>query len=386
MRVTLVSPFDPLPPQVNGAEGHLGGVERVLAEVSTRLASRGHDVTVLCSTEGDWGDRRQGPLLMRRMRRRITVMRTPVAGLAAHLDADADIVHVPATYPFTTAPVLRRAHRLGVPSVLDFHFEPSPPSRLGRMGAAIYRQAGPRAYTLAQATMVRSHAYADSAPSLQHVPRRRLRVVPNGIDPRQFKPDGPRRMRTDLLFVGRLVPYKGVDVLLEALSRIHPQPSLVVAGDGPLRKALEEKARHLYLEVDFLGRVADQDLPALYRSARATVLPSVNGQEAFGITLVESMACGTPVVASDLPGVADVARAGGLVAPPRDPDALAAHLRRVLDPDFALPRGVELARRCHATYSWDAVTDRVEAVYNEVAGFTRTGGVPLATPVGDPVP
>lgn len=386
MRVTFVSPFDPFPSRRDDAQGHLGGVERVLAELATRLAARGHDVTMLCSTAGAWGDSHEGALQMRRVRRRLTVLRTPVAGLAAQLEPDADIVHVPATYPFTTAPVLRRAHRLGIPAVLDFHFEPSPPSRLGRLGAAVYRQAGPRSYPLAQAALVRSRAYAESAPSMQRVPRRRWRIVPNGIDPARFRPDGPRRRPTDLLFVGRLVPYKGLGVLLEAVSRLHPRPHLTVAGDGPMRKTLQDKAAHLYLDVEFLGRVEDRDLPALYRSASATVLPSINGQEAFGIALVESMACGTPVVASDLPGVADVARAGGLVAPPGNVDALAAQLRRILDPDFGLPRGMELAKRTHASYSWDAVTDRVEAVYHEVAGIPRDGhAVPVPQARGEPV-
>ena len=386
MKVTLVSPFDPRPVAADGAKGHVGGVERALGEIAARLAARGHDMTVVCSTEGPWGAAREGAIQMQRVRRRLTVLRTPVAGLAGYIQPDADVVHVPATYPFTTAPVLRRAHRLGVPSVLDFHFEPSPPSRLGRLGAALYRQAGPRAYPLAQAAIVRSRAYAESAPSLSRVPRRLWRVVPNGIDPQQFRPDGPKKGDGELLFVGRLVPYKGLGVLFEAMSRLHPRPRLTVVGDGPMRKSLEDRAQHLYIDVDFVGRVPDADLPAYYRGAAATVLPSVNGQEAFGIALVESMACGTPVVASDLPGVGELARSGGLVCPPGDPDALAAQLRRALDPNFGIPRGRELADRAHAAYSWDAVTDRIESIYNEVAGTPVDGGATaLADPVGNTV-
>ena len=387
MRITMMSPFDTRPSELDGAKAHVGGVERALAEIAARLAERKHDVTVVCSTEGAWGDQHEGSLCMRRVRRRMTVLRTPIAHLASHIAPDADVVHVPATYPFTTAPALRRAHRLGVPSVLDFHFEPCPPSRVGRLAAALYRRTGPRSYPLAQAAIVRSRAYAESAPSLQLVPRRRWRIVPNGIDPKQFCAEGPRRGdRSELLFVGRLVPYKGLDILLQAMARIHPRPHLTVVGDGPLRKTLEERAQHLYLDVDFLGRVPDEQLPALYRGAAATVLPSVNRQEAFGIALVESMACGTPVVASDLPGVGDVGRSGGLVAPPGDIDALALQLRRILDPGLRIPRGPELARRTHAAFSWDAVTDRIEAVYNEVAGIPDDGGAfPVADPHGKPV-
>ena len=81
-----------------------------------------------------------------------------------------------------------------------------------------------------------------------------------------------------------------------------------------------------------------------------------------------------PVVASDLPGVGELARGGGLVVPPGDPDALAAQLRRVLDPAFGIPRGQELASKAHAAYSWDAVTERIEAVYREVGGEPQDGG------------
>jgi glycosyltransferase involved in cell wall biosynthesis len=383
MRVTLVSPFDPRPAAADGAKAHLGGVERALSEIACRLARRGHRVTLLSSTDGPWGDTVEEGLRMRRVRRRLTVLRTPVAALAHHVGPDTDVVQVPATYPFTTAPVLRRAHSLGIPSVLDFHFEPVPAGRIGRLAARAYLRTAPRAYRLAHATLVRSRAYAESARSLDHVPQRRWRIVPNGIDPQRFRPDGPASGDGGLLFVGRLVPYKGIEVLLQAVSRLRPRPPLRIVGDGPLRKLLEHKAQSLYIDVEFLGRVPEAQLPALYRGAEATVLPSVNRQEAFGIALVESMACGTPVVASDLPGVGDVARLGGLVARAGDPDALAAQLRRVLDPGFAIARGPALARRAHEAYSWDAVTDRIEAVYREVVG-PATDGDGLAAPQPSP--
>ncbi len=77
------------------------------------------------------------------------------------------------------------------------------------------------------------------------------------------------------------------------------------------------------------------------------------------------MACGTPVVASDLPGVSEVASHGGLVAEPGDPDALADQLNRALNAD-QLPRGKELAARIHAEFSWETLTDRLESVYDDV--------------------
>ena len=372
MRITLVTPYDPHPAAVAAGSAHVGGVERVFAEVSRRLAAKGHDVTLICATmDGSPGRRREAGLTVIRSHCRMTVLRTPVCRLARHIPRNTDVVQVAATYPFTTASCLRRAKQLGVPAVLDFHFEPNPPGLIGHLAAEAYRHVGPPAYKLADAVLVRSEAYARSAPGLADVPADRLRFVPNGIDPQRFRPDGPRHEgdgRGYLLFVGRLVPYKGLDVLLEALAGPGGIPLLVV-GDGPQRRRLELKARELGVDARFLGRVADDELPALYRGARLTILPSINRQEAFGISLLESMACGTPVVASDLPGVGDVARLGGLTARVGDAQDLARAIELALD-DATLPRGADLAERIHADYSWDAVTDRVERVLADVVRST----------------
>jgi glycosyltransferase involved in cell wall biosynthesis len=370
MRITLVSPFDPQPPTVAGRQANVGGVERVFAEVARRLANRGHDVTLLCSTDGPGGRRMEDGVSVIREHRRLTLFRAPVCTLTRRLPYTADIVHVAATYPFTTPAVLQRAHRLGIASVLDFHFEPQLESRLGRLAAKAYQQVGPPRYALADAVLVRSLAYAARSPSLDGIPRERLHVVPNGIDPERFRPGGPFRKGDYMLFVGRLVPYKGLDTLLDALATAKVRHPLLIVGDGPLRQPLEAKARRLRLDVHFLGRVADEDLPPLYRGARLTLLPSVNGQEAFGISLIESMACGTPVLASALPGVEDVARVGGLTAPPGDAPALAAQLKAALEPD-RLPRGPALAAKVHRLYSWDAVADRMLDVYAQVLARRR---------------
>lgn len=384
MRITLVSPFDPHPADVLAGKAHVGGVERVFAEVGRRLAGRGHDVTVLCSTMGAPGRSREAGMQVVRRACRMTVLRAPVCRLARHIPRNSDVVQVAATYPFTTASCLRKAKALGIPAVLDFHFEPNPPGLVGRIASEAYRRVGPPSYRLADAVLVRSEAYARSAPGLADVPADRLRFVPNGIDPARFHPDGPRHAGPDggyLLFVGRLVPYKGLDVLLEALAGPGGLPLLVV-GDGPQRKRLEARARDLGVDARFLGRVADDELPALYRGARLTVLPSVNRQEAFGITLLESMACGTPVLASDLPGVGDVARLGGRTCRPGDPDDLAEALEAALA-DPALPRGKALADAIHAAYSWDAVTDRVLAVLADVVAHPAPQEVKAVAHPGD---
>ncbi len=135
-------------------------------------------------------------------------------------------------------------------------------------------------------------------------------VVPFGVDTQRLVATDEVRARADvlrarhqtpiLLFVGRLVPYKGVDVRLRALHGIEATTLLV--GAGPLRAMLETQARELGLSgVRFLGAVSDAELTALYHAADLFVLPSVTRAEAFGVVQLEAMACGVPVVSTNLP-------------------------------------------------------------------------------------
>jgi lipopolysaccharide/colanic/teichoic acid biosynthesis glycosyltransferase/glycosyltransferase involved in cell wall biosynthesis len=199
-----------------------------------------------------------------------------------------------------------------------------------------------------------------SAPPMQDVPalaahRDKVAVIPYGLDPAGYEPGAePSRdpqAQPTLLFVGRLVPYKGVDVLLRAMAGV--PASLVLVGDGPLRGSLEALARQLGLQdrVRFLGRVSDDERLDWYRRADVFVLPSVTRQEAFGMVQVEAMLCGRPVVSTDLPtGVPWVNRDGesGLVVPPGDAAALSAALLRLCEDRALRARlGQGARRRAH---------------------------------------
>jgi glycosyltransferase involved in cell wall biosynthesis len=365
MRIAMVSPFDPFGPRDGHA--HVGGVERVLAELSTRLQARGHQLDVICSAEASGrGDSvRDDGVRVRRLRRIGTFMRAPLADWSDCLQGNYDLVHVPATYPFVTPGLLKRAQRLHLPAVLDFHFEPDPVTALGRAAARAYRIIGPPSYRSASRVLVRSHDYARHAPSLAGIPEERRRELPNGIDPARFHPDAIPAGDGYLLFVGRLVPYKGLDVALRALSAMQDAPPLWVVGDGPMRESWQDLAKHLHVRTRWFTHVPDDALPGFYTGAVLTILPSVGRQECFGISLLESMASGTPVVASDLPGVRAVAQMGGVTATPGDVASWQQTLQAALAGD--LPRGRALARTIRMRCSWEAVTLRLEQCYEEVA-------------------
>jgi len=131
-----------------------------------------------------------------------------------------------------------------------------------------------------------------------------------------------------VLTVGRMVPYKGLDVLLAAAERLDAR--VVLVGGGPEEPRLRALAGR---RVEFAGRVSDDDLVAHYHAADVFCLPSVTIAEAFGIVLLEAMACGLPLVTTALPtGVSAVNRQGvtGIVVPPGDAGALAEALRAML--------------------------------------------------------
>jgi rhamnosyl/mannosyltransferase len=155
-------------------------------------------------------------------------------------------------------------------------------------------------FALARAVsiVVASPTLAASAPALREWQSKCV-VIPYGIEIDADSPAIIRRaeeLRRTLLgplvlFVGRLVPYKGADVLLEAMQGIDAEA--VVVGDGPMRRELEERARRADNRVRFAGEVTQDELHAYYRACDLLVLPSVTRQEAFGVVQLEAMACGT---------------------------------------------------------------------------------------------
>jgi glycosyltransferase involved in cell wall biosynthesis len=181
-------------------------------------------------------------------------------------------------------------------------------------------------------------------------------VIPMGTDlTDRFTPDPAVRREPFLLFVGRLVRKKGVDLLLDAFACIadqHPDLTVVVAGDGPERAALEAQAGSLGIggRVQFLGSVRNDHLPDLYRRATAAVFPfrqeASGDQEGFGLVVVEAMGCGCPVICGAVTATREIVdhELTGLVCPPESPQALADGISRVIT-DASLRASLSVAAR-----------------------------------------
>lgn len=209
----------------------------------------------------------------------------------------------------------------------------------------------------------------------------RVSVIHGGVDVDRFRP--AEAERDGVLYIGRLTPHKGVDVLIRSLP---PGVSLTVAGSTGHDNAPPERDYPALLErlargrpVEFVRPVPEADLPALYQRARAFVLPTVGvtcyGRriaipELLGLSALEAMASGTPVIASRLGGIPEIVRDGetGFLVEPGDPTALRTAIERVVGDDrLAAEMGKAARADVLDRFTWDHCARRCLAVYEELA-------------------
>ncbi len=398
MRLSLVSEHASPLAILGGVDA--GGQNVHVAELARGLARRGHEVVV--------HTRRDDPGLPERVDLAPGVdvhhvdagppRRVPKDDLLPHMaefrERLADewrrsrpaVVH--AHFWMSALASLQAARPLGVPVVQTFHAlgvvkrrhqgaaDTSPPQRLG-----IEREVA--------ATVDRIVATCtDEVFELVRIgaDRRRISVVPCGVDLGVFTPRGPAAPRGSgprLVSVGRLVERKGVGNAIEALADV-PDAELIVAGgadaaalaaDGEARRLLGIAREHgVEDRVTLTGQLDRTEVPALMRSADAVVC--VPWYEPFGIVPLEAMACGVPVVASAVGGMIDSVVDGvtGVHVPPRDPGALAAVLRRLLDrPALRARLGGAGAARVRERYGWDGIAAATEDAYRSVLSEQRAG-------------
>jgi len=278
--------------------------------------------------------------------------------------------------------------RWGVPHVIMFHTlgevklqaRPSqrePPDRL---------EAERQIALAADRVVCASRGEKEALVRLYGVPPERIEVVPCGVDTGLFRPLGRPQARAELglpqevplvLFVGRLEPLKGLDLLLRAHARLSIPALLLIVGGDQRDEALRARLRALAQRLGTAQRVLfhpavpHQRLPLYYSAADVCAVPS--HYESFGLVALESMACATPVVASRVGGLQELVRHGqtGLLVSPAQPEPFARGLGGLLgDPALrdALGRRARLAA---LGYQWPQVAERVEAIYRQVLGPRR---------------
>jgi rhamnosyl/mannosyltransferase len=370
MRVLHV--YKDYPPVIGGIENHL----RLLAEHQAR---RGLDVTVLVTSR----DRRTTESLENGVRviragRMAEVLSTPLSpSLVSWLRRLAtDMTHLHFPYPLGDLGHLLFGR--GRATVVTYHSD----IVRQRLAGWAYRPLMGRLLERADRVIATSPNYRESSAALARV-RHKCAIVPIGIEAAAWTPaasaDALRRRFPGpiVLFVGRLRYYKGLEYLIRAMDGL--DATLLVGGEGRLRARLEAQARKSRAaeRIVFLGDVPQELLPSYYAAADVLVLPSSQRSEAFGMVLVEAMACGTPVISTELAtGTSFVNRSGetGLVVPPRDPDALAEAIRACLrDPAARRRMGDRGRERVLAEFRAETMVDRILAVYEEAMAGAVNG-------------
>jgi glycosyltransferase involved in cell wall biosynthesis len=352
----------------------VGGMEQTVERLAVQMVRRGADVTVLTSHPGareTIEETIQGVRVIR-CGEWTRVLSTPfcpdMPRQMAALEADVWHLHYPSP-PGEVSWVLTKPRGA---LVVTWHGEVIKQ----RFAMPVYRHVVRQ--VLRDAVVV-TQSYEGQ---VQQSPFRReleakTTLVPLGIDlePFERRPEHDARgaeLRARfggplVVFVGRLVGFKGVHVLVEAMRKVDGR--LVVVGDGPERGRLEAQAarRGLGDRVTFTGRVEPSEVPYYLAAADVGVLPSVAPQETFGLSMVEMMVFGLPVVCTDLgTGTSFVNRHGesGLLVPPRDPAALAEALGRILHDDALRVRlGQGARQRAHQWFSTEAMMARMAEVY-----------------------
>ncbi len=370
MKIALVSPYDyPYP----------GGVTEHIAHLEEQFTRLGHEVKIIApSSSSDAECRAKGnvlkvgsvvPIPSNGSVARITLSLRLSGRVKRILREEAfDVVHL--HEPLTPALPLTVLHHSHAVNIGTFH----------RYGGThvMYYYGKP---ILKRFFNKLDGRIAVSEPALRFISRHfdaKYIIIPNGIDLRTFNSQVPpierlRDGKLNLLFVGRLEKRKGFSYLLRAFARVKremPNVRLLVVGPYHEKNQRRYEAfieRHDLADVVFVGYVSKADLARYYRTCDVFCAPSTGG-ESFGIILLEAMAAGKPIVASDIDGYRSVMQSGreGLLVPPKDDEALAAGILSLLrDPDRRAAMG-SLGSVTAQQYSWEKVAARVLAYYKAV--------------------
>lgn len=362
--------------QVTTFYRELGGVERVVRDLSQWL-SKNHTVKVLC-TDNHASTTLDGAVTVERVGSMFFIYGRPLSPrfLPTLRAEKPDVVHYHLPFPLATGAVITGSPKAKVKIATWHHdivkypkfntfYQPLLQAFLSQMDAIVV---GAEALIESNAVLAK---FAD-----------RCHVIPLGIEESRFTTIDTQKIRQIqtqygsnlVLFVGRLVYYKGVDVLIKALEKL--DATALILGTGPLQDELEALAKSLGIShrVHFLGYVDDADLANYYAASSLFVLPSISPTECYGLVQAEAMMCGKPVINTNLPtGVPWVSQHGetGITVPPGDPSALAEAIKTVLsNDDMRQAFSANAKKRARSLFTLDAHGIAIEKLYSDLLSET----------------
>ena len=373
---------------------HYAGTGVVCYHNAMGLARLGHQVTVFTADDGLPATSDPPEITVRRLPAAFRFGNAPFLPALRHVEG-FDLVHLHYPFYFGAEMVYLQSLAGRLSYVVTYHQDVLFAGPLRFPERLHHQLLGKRILARARKVLATSWDYAQSS-RLAHLLKATPHLVeelPNGVETQRFHPrvDGSSvRGRYSLkptervvLFVGALDRahyFKGVGILLQALAQLRDERvKLLVVGDGNLRPSYGQHANALGLgsQVIFCGRVSDAELPAHYACCDLLALPSTTMGEAFGVVLLEAMACGKPVIASNLPGVRSVVSDGqdGLLVQPGDVRELAEKMQMLLadGPERRYGMGQRGRAKVETQYEWSRIIPRLVRVYEDVLGSRGAG-------------
>ncbi len=358
---------------------HIGGIERVIQNISEGLKDRYSVSVLVCQPEGKASDEVINGVNVHRSGSIGTYFSMPVSfsfiSDFRRMARDADIVHVHLPFPLGDLACLLSGYRGRV--VVSWHSDIVKQKKLMLLYRPLMNAFLRRADCIFTATEGHITGSAYLKPYAE-----KCMIVPYGIDISSYENAEKYPVLQDrlniktnrkLLFTGRLVYYKGIDVLLRALKHTS-DCELFIAGDGVLRGELERYAAESGISgrVHFMGILSDADLRAAFSDCDVFILPSVENSEAFGIVQTEAMVYGKPVINTSLPtGVPYVSPDGvsGITVPPRDENALAAAIDSLVhDDELRKKYGENAYTLVREKYASEKVLEKISDIYESLTG------------------
>jgi phosphatidylinositol alpha-mannosyltransferase len=391
---------------------YVGGVQKCVSRLSEKLSELGCRVGIVSSDYSpSWSNLSypcDGSIRLKRLKCVGRVNETPlIPDLYAEIrNSNTDIIHVNGMYPLFTDVALLSARRSRKWTVLNYHFDPVVSnSCLSPIGQVYARMAVPFV-NMADIIVATGHSYAATSKILSST-QREISAIPNGVDnsflqvpPRSKVQELRSKLGIDdkqkiILFVGQLKRFKGLDTLIRAFKTIYKatDSKLLIVGKGPEENTLGGLTSRLELSdrVVFAGFVSDDELPLYYHLSDVYALPSVLRVENFGITLLEAMAAGKPVVSSNLPGPDEVVDDGinGLLSKPGCAGSLAKAIFELLNDEKRARIMGQNGKLKAMKYTWDKIAALFLSVYRQASecegvGVSRRSAIQLDR-IGDSI-
>lgn len=348
---------------------HLGGMENCVAQIAERLVDRGYAVSVYTSDIGYSQSAVNSSKPHVHYLKSIEFAHTPLIfplffrllALPRH-----SLIHLHAAQAFSPEIVYLISKARGIPYVAHFHLDVDPSGPYGFL-LELYKKLFLKWVLKSAAKVIcLSEPQKKFIASKYALPLESIAVIPNGVAETHFvgKKTSPDTV-PHLLFVGRLVAQKNLSLLIEAVAQMQTSVFLDIVGEGELRKNIEALIRKYQLQnVQLHGKKTGKELLELYRLADIFVLPSL--KEGISLSMLEALAAGLPVVASDSPEIRLILGECGVLI--QDPTATnyARALDALLSNKDTIQKLGALSVQKAQIHSWDNVLDSIESVYKQV--------------------